>query len=70
MVLQGIFPTGIMPFGIIHNFLSGGQLMDTKPVNSADNYNTIISKVQCPKTHVIFVMSPKSSYEDVFENFF
>ena len=53
--------SGIIPFGNTAHFLYPDQLGQSR---IESNFNTIISKVTCPTTHINFVLEPKYYYDD------
>ena len=63
-------PCGIIPFGNIQNFLLPDQITAISAVDKADMFSTIVSKYNCPSTHVNWVVNPRHSYEDLLETFF
>ena len=62
--------TGIIPFGNCNHFLYPEQARQLSKIKATNNFNTIVSKVKCPSTHVNFVLAPSHSFEDPYESFF
>ena len=62
--------SGLISFGNCNHFLYPEQMRKICESNTSNNFETIVSKVNCPETSIFFVTNPPLNFEDPLESYF